>query len=276
MQRIFVGDVQGCAEELEQILGRARAQFGTGYDLLATGDVINRGPGSYRALARVREHVEVGRGQMVLGNHELAFLRVALGLAPSPPSATWNDLLGRPDLASWVDWLLRRPLAVFSSFGSRPFAMVHAAVPPRASLGSLRRLATRLQSRLATDARTLLSEDSSDRDRLARLVSCRSVLADGGWSARQPQDHADSRAQPWHAAWSQAGHDYGVVYGHWAQQGLHVAPGLRGLDTGCVHEGRGAARYLTAWIPDERRRDPFAVPDKSFWHVRARRPYWRD
>ncbi|HEX5635437.1 MAG TPA: hypothetical protein VFX50_19475, partial [Gemmatimonadales bacterium] len=76
------------------------------------------------------------------------------------------------------------------------------------------------------------------------------------------------------AAWARAGHDYGVVYGHWALQGLHVAPRLRGLDTGCVHHGRDRDGFLTAWLPDPRARDPFEVPDERFWHVRAHRPYY--
>ena len=57
-------------------------------------------------------------------------------------------------------------------------------------------------------------------------------------------------------------------------QGLHVAPGLRGLDTGCVHHGRGRAGVLTAWIPDLRRERPFDLPDENFWSVPARRAYY--
>ena len=77
MQRIFVGDIQGCADELEEILARARREFGRDYELWSVGDVVNRGPKSHPALARVREHVEAGRGQLVLGNHEQSSLNKA-------------------------------------------------------------------------------------------------------------------------------------------------------------------------------------------------------
>ena len=80
--------------------------------------------------------------------------------------------------------------------------------------------------------------------------------------------------EAWHAAWSERGHAYGVVYGHWALQGLHVAPGLRGLDTGCVHHNPERDGTLTAWLPDGHADDPFALPDENFWHVPARRQYY--
>ena len=91
------------------------------------------------------------------------------------------------------------------------------------------------------------------------------------WSSRPPSEAA---GVAWHEAWLERGHDYGVVYGHWSLQGLHVAPGLRGLDTGCVHHGRGRDGYLTAWLPDPDAGTPFSVPDERFWRVRARRAYY--
>jgi len=37
-----------------------------------------------------------------------------------------------------------------------------------------------------------------------------------------------------------------VVFGHWAERGLYLADGFRGLDTGCVYGGA-----LTGWCPEE-------------------------
>jgi hypothetical protein len=109
-------------------------------------------------------------------------------------------------------------------------------------------------------------------DALLLITSCRSFGPDGSWSSSEPVPPA----VPWHAAWGGRAHSYGVVYGHWALQGLHVASALRGLDTGCVHHGRGKHQgYLTAWLPKLTREDPFAVPDGEFWQVRAHRRYFR-
>jgi bis(5'-nucleosyl)-tetraphosphatase (symmetrical) len=274
VQRIFVGDIQGCADELEEILARARREFGTAYELWSVGDVVNRGPKSHRALALVREHIEAGRGQLVLGNHELALLACWLGTRSPQPTDTLEDLLERPDLDEWCEWVRRRPLAVAGELGRRPFLLVHASVHPRWTLEDTLAEARANEAVLAAPAREtakgLLLRRS---DGLGRLVSCRSVLSNGGWSKELPELLAG--AEPWHAAWRRAGHRYGITYGHYSMQGLHVADGLRGLDTGCVHHTRGRDGFLTAWLPDPADADPFRVPDGRFWHVLAHRRYYR-
>ena len=273
MQRIFVGDIQGFADELEEILARARRELGSDYELWSVGDVVNRGPKSHRALARVREHVEAGRGQLVLGNHELALLARWLGLRGHQPADTMEDLLERPDLDEWCEWLRRRPLAVAGELGRRPFLLVHAAVHPAWTREAALAAARRVEAELAAPDREVLRSLLVRRsDELGRLVSCRSVLANGGWSKELPE--LFDGAEPWHVAWARAGHDYGVVYGHYSMQGLHVAEKLRGLDTGCVHHQRDRDGFLTAWLPDPRAADPFRIPDTHFWQVRAQRRYY--
>jgi bis(5'-nucleosyl)-tetraphosphatase (symmetrical) len=273
VQRIFVGDVQGCADELEEILARARREYGDDFELWSVGDVVNRGPESHRALARVRERVEAGRGELVLGNHEIALLACWLGVREPQPTDTLDDLLERPDLDEWCEWLRRRPLARAGELGRRPFLMVHASVHPHWTREAALAEACDVEAQLGAPDRDELKRLLVQRsDSLGRLVSCRSVLPNGGWSKELPELLAG--AEPWHAAWRREGHRYGIVYGHWSMQRLHVADGLRGLDTGCVHHERGRDGFLTAWLPDPRDADPFRAPDERFWHVRARRRYY--
>jgi bis(5'-nucleosyl)-tetraphosphatase (symmetrical) len=274
VQRIFVGDVQGCADELEEILARAHREFGSAYELWSVGDLVNRGPKSHRALALVREHVEAGRGQLVLGNHELALLARWLGVRGAQPTDTMEDLLERPDLDEWCEWLRRRPLAVPGELGRHPFVLVHASVHPSWTQGDVLVEARAVEAQFAAPEREALKGVLVRRsDSLGRLVSCRSVLSNGGWSKLLPEELEG--AEPWHAAWRRKGHRYGVVYGHYSMQGLHVRYGLRGLDSGCVHHQRGRDGFLTAWLPDPRDEDPFRTPDVRFWQVRARRRYYR-
>jgi len=277
VQPIFVGDVQGCGAELAELVARADARFGSDWELWLVGDLVNRGPDNLPLLREVRERVERGRARLILGNHELSLLRVAFGLREAQPLDTFGDVLADPDLADWVAWLRRCPLVVAGELGARPFVMAHAAVDPRWTLAEVEARARAVESELGSEdegrARTLLRAGRSDdprADDLGLLTRCRSVGTDGRWSSRDPR----RRAEIWHRVWSERQHGYGVVYGHFAIQGLHVAPGLRGLDTGCVHNGWRRPTALTAWIPDRRRDDPFAVPDAGFWQAEARRRYY--
>lgn len=275
-----MGDVQGCALELEKLLARARAEFDADFDLWIVGDVVNRGPDNLRALELVRELVDSGRGHYVLGNHELILLRVAAGQRALGPLDSLADVLESPEADAWIEWLRRRPIAVSGRLGEQPFVMVHAALHPSWALAELERRARRVEARLGgasrSEAEGLLAAEpaaDADADTLGRVTGCRSVTDAGGWSS-EPPEFAPPGHRAWHEAWSAERHAYGVVFGHWALQGLYVAPGLRGLDTGCVHHGRGRRGFLTAWVPSPGRKAPFSLPDDDFWQVPASRAYY--
>jgi len=279
-QRIFVGDVQGCADELDELIARATAAFGDDFALWITGDLVNRGPDNRRPLEQVRRLIDAGRAEYILGNHEISLLGVAFGVRDLGPNDSFGDVLGSADAGEWIDWLRARPLVVPGRIADQPFAMVHASSHPDWSLSELVAMARRVERRLSgprSDARDFLAADpvgDPERDALGRLTRCRSVTDDGGWSSDEPL--TPDRA--WHHVWSRRGHEHGLVYGHWALQGLHVAKGLRGLDTGCVHHGRGRDGFLTAWLPESRPpvsgNRPFDVPDDRFWQVAAKRRYY--
>lgn len=279
MQRIFIGDVQGCADELHTVCARAKEAFSDEFELWVVGDLVNRGPDNRRALEIVRERVEAGRAEYVLGNHEIHLISAGLGVGELFENDSIEDVLSAPDAAEWVEWLRRRPVVVADELAGQPFAMLHASAAPDWSLEDLVARGRAIGERLAGDrelaAEFLRLEPALDpvRNDLARLTRGRSGDA-AGWSSAPPV----SLEGAWHRAWAAAGHDYGIVYGHWAKQGLHVADGLRGLDTGCVHHGRGRDGFLTAWLPEARPRAgggrTFDAPDDRFWQIPARRRYY--
>jgi len=278
VQRIFVGDVQGCADELDEVIDRARADFGSEFELWLVGDVINRGPDNLRVLGEVRKLRDSGRARVVLGNHEIGLLMKTLGVRKMRKSDTISDILGSPDADEWISWIRMLPLVETGFLGDQAFAMVHASVHPEWTLDELKTFARRAQDSLQEGSFEKLKEfftprDQDDpwRDVVDRLTRCRSVDAEGRWSDEAPTTPEDA----WHARFQQNVHDYGVVYGHWAMQGLHIAQGLRGLDTGCVHHGRGRDGFLTAWLPDAASAHPFDVPDERFWQIPAHRTYYR-
>jgi bis(5'-nucleosyl)-tetraphosphatase (symmetrical) len=279
VQPVFVGDVQGCFSELSELLGRVRSAHGEEFELWLVGDLINRGPSSFEALQLVRALVAEGRARYVLGNHEIWLLESFFGRRSLRHSDTMADLLARPDIDDWVEWIRRRPLVETGELGRRPFAMVHAAAHPDWDLDTLVRRAREAETRLGHPDRSAAErflggevERDVALDALRLMTSCRSVGPAGSWSSAEPV----SPAVPWHAAWSRRAHSYALVYGHWARQGLHVADGLRGLDTGCVHHGRSQDGFLTAWLPQLEREDPFSLPDRDFLQVRAHRRYYRE
>jgi bis(5'-nucleosyl)-tetraphosphatase (symmetrical) len=288
--RIFIGDVQGCADELDELLARAAEAVGEDFEVWSVGDLVNRGPDNRRVLERMRGLHADGRARIVLGNHEIGLLMRWLGVRSLGANDTVADILDAPDAEDWIGWLRTLPLVETGELAGRPFAMVHASVHPGWDLEALARHARRAEQPLrelepAKLRRWLESaptgRDDDPRDVLDRLTRGRSVVDDdGAWSEALPATPADA----WHRRWSERGHDYGIVYGHWALQGLHVEPGLRGLDTACVHHGRDDGRggvsegRLTAWIPCADRshadRAPFDVPDDRFLQVLAKRCYF--
>ena len=272
VQRIFVGDVQGCADELGDLVARVGVSFGRDFELWLVGDIVNRGPANVRVLQQVRALQDSGRARTVLGNHELSLLRVAFGQRALAADDTFQQVLEASAADDWIEWLRRLPVVETGRIGAQHFAMVHASVAPGWSLADLSTFARRVEERLREsrrDAKRLLAAKPSedpDADVLARLTRARSVDARGRWSSREPASPEDA----WHRRWAAHDPGYGVVYGHWATQGLHIARNLRGLDTGCVYHGAYGDRFLTAWLPADEDVAPFAVPDERFWRIAAR------
>ncbi|MBI5434297.1 MAG: metallophosphoesterase [Planctomycetes bacterium] len=237
-RRIFVGDIQGCREELETLLERVR--FDPASDVLEpVGDVVNRGPDS---LGTLRLLVRLGAGG-VLGNHDLHLLRVARGLKESRPADTLDAVLAASDRDELCAWLAARPFVKAWS----DVILVHGALHPEWSdplieLAGLDPLTPNAKSDFATRARY--------------------CAPDG---ARPERDDPPPKPPfaPWFEHWLATKRDpRTLVFGHWAMLGLVVRPGLRGLDTGCVW-----GKSLTAWIAEEDRlvqvpaRKPYAAFD---------------
>ena len=223
-RRIFVGDVQGCLEELELLLEEVR--FDPERDELhPVGDLVNRGPDSLGVLRLARR---LGAGG-VLGNHDLHALLRGRGERGPKRRDTLDALLAAPDRDELLGWLARRPLVRAWD----DLVCVHAGVSP-----------TWVDPVVMLEGRDPL--DGSTETGFAvgvRWCDANGERPEADW----PPPGAPYR--PWYEFWQErADETRTIVFGHWASGGLVVKDRVRGLDSGCVWGKR-----LSAWIAEEDR-----------------------
>src|SRR3954453_15897847 len=97
-----IGDVQGCFDELRQLLDRC--QYTKDRDRLwFVGDLVNRGPKSLEVLRFVRELGD--RAVTVLGNHDLHLVTQHEGFERPRADDTFRDVLAAPERRELIDWL---------------------------------------------------------------------------------------------------------------------------------------------------------------------------
>ena len=280
MQPIFIGDVQGCAEELEELLARARAHTPRAFTHGWSADLVNRGPGSLAVLRRVRELVDAGRARTVLGNHEIGLLMTAAGLREQKPLDSFGDVLGASDAAQWLEWLRRRPLLEVGQLGRQRFAMVHAAVHPDWSLRRARAAgeAGRGAPRGAGSARGHRVARAPIRA-ATKIGICSAASRSAAASRRRAAGRRSCRAAP-------------------SRSGTAVGPRVAMITAWCMGTGRcractsrracaasipaacttgaGATERSRRGSPDPDAAIPFERPDERFWQIPARRVYYSD
>jgi bis(5'-nucleosyl)-tetraphosphatase (symmetrical) len=270
MARWAIGDVQGCCDELEQLLARIR--FSGGRDRLwFVGDLVNRGPRSLKALRLV--HALGDNAVSVLGNHDLHLLAVALAGEKLRKNDTLSEILAAPDRDELLEWLLLLPLAHFEP--EHADLLLHAGVLPQWSVALTLQLAGEVQHALRDDPRMLLSGmygDQPDRwqatlagpDRLRFAINVltrlRFCTADGRVDFKQKgkPDSAPKPWLPWFKVPGRASREQRIVFGHWSALGFHSERGVLALDTGCVWGGA-----LTAVNLDDPEAPPVSVPSRQ-------------
>lgn len=265
-----VGDVQGCFDELQQLLRRVGYRRGSDR-LWFVGDLVNRGPKSLDVLRFVAELGDDAR--VVLGNHDLNLVAIAAGARKLRSRDTVQQILDASDGDALIDWLTRQPLLVREH--GIPYTMTHAGLPPQWDVDEAARRAGEVESALAGEHRTDFLQHMYG-DNPARwkskltgwkrlrfitnaLTRIRYVDTEGRLDFNQsgpPGSQPDSLV-PWFESTGRRSHGEAIVFGHWAtlqiEQALDPVHRVFHLDTGCVWGGR-----LTALRLDDGRY--FSVP----------------
>ncbi len=232
--RWLVGDVQGCARELDDLL-----RF-VGFDpardeLWCVGDLVNRGPESLETL-RLWRDVD---GHGVIGNHDIYALLAASGARSRKRADDLQPLFDADDRDALLGRLRALPALVrLAGPGvADDVWCVHAGLDPRWT--DLDATAAELES-AAHDDDWLQSDDVS----FATRVRCCTADGESCRFSGRPEE-----CPPPHRPWDELYRGpLRVVHGHWAMRGHYRTPLVIGLDSGCCYGGS-----RTAWCHEEDR-----------------------
>ena len=259
-----VGDVHGCYNELKKLI--KIIDFDKNHDeLLLTGDIIGRGPNPLEVVNLIMDLGD--RAQFVLGNHDLNFLSIALGLKKAKKKDNLDKLLNSKNLDNIIDFFLSKPLMYIHP--SSPIFLAHAGINPKWDLDKAYTLAKEVEEVLKnrTTAISFLSEMFGDlpnewndnltgNDRYRFITNSftrmRFCYPDGKLELNHkstPENGIADGLVPWYELHTEPfdkNNQYTLIFGHWAALGgRYCHPKAKNLDTGCVWGNK-----LTMWCYD--------------------------
>ena len=255
-----IGDIQGCYDELIQLLDKIK--FKDDKDQLwFTGDLVNRGPKSLQTLRLIRA---MGANAIaVLGNHDLHLLATAYDHLKPGRKDTLDDILEAPDKEELLEWLRLRPLMhVDNDLG---LAMVHAGLHPHWSIEQAQTLAHEVESILRSDKHiTFYKHMYGDKPRMwaddlegwsrlrfiTNIFTCLRYCDAAGKTSMNTKGAPGTQPKglhPWFEIKTRRSKNNEIIFGHWStltlvkkQRFINVYP----LDTGCLWGGKLTAMRI--------------------------------
>ncbi|GAB1233131.1 symmetrical bis(5'-nucleosyl)-tetraphosphatase [Ferrigenium sp. UT5] len=250
-----IGDIQGCYDELQQLLEQIR--FDPAQDKLwFVGDLVNRGPGSLEVLRLVKS---LGDSAItVLGNHDLHLIAVDAGIGQLHKSDTLDEILAAPDREALLHWLRHQRLM----HAEGEHVLVHAGLLPQWTVGQALGLAHEVESVLRSENHSAFLEQMygntpqgwddglAGYKRLRVIVNAftrlRVCTPQGGmeFKFKGEVENIPDGYVPWFEVSGRKSADATVIFGHWSALGLKVEPKVIALDTGCLWGGPMTAMRL--------------------------------
>lgn len=126
---IFIGDVHGCFDELEKLLNKLDLKGSE--RLIFVGDLINKGPHSFKVLNKVRSIA----AEVILGNHEIKFLEYLKSGEDTQKDKyqcfkPLKEQITADKSFDWVEYISSFPLYI----EEKDFLCVHAGIDSKLSL----------------------------------------------------------------------------------------------------------------------------------------------
>lgn len=244
MSTFVIGDVQGCYDQLLELL--CLIDFSPQQDSLwFTGDLVNRGPKSLEVLRFVSS---LPHAMTVLGNHDLTLLALAYTHKPILKH-TLTPILLADDREMLLTWLRKQPLFYENLHFNT--VLVHAGIPPQWSIGQTKEFAKEVEDYLCSGHFTDLLENMFGNDPsywdanltgwermrfiINSLTRMRFCEPNGklNLSAKGNLESASSTLIPWFN-FPRHWQNKRILFGHWAAlEGKTTQPQAIALDTGC-------------------------------------------
>ena len=248
MATYFVGDLQGCYDELQMLL--TQVNFDPSEDkLYLVGDLVARGDKSLECLQLVRSLGN--QAQSVLGNHDLHLLSTAVGLKKIKARDHVDAIFDAPDFADLIDWVRAQPLLVH--LPEKNLLMCHAGISPDWDLSTTVACAQEAEQVLRSENFTGLlgnmygeepdrwSNDLTGWARLRYIINAftrmRFCYPDHRleFECKLPVEQAPEGIVPWFELDNPLYKEQQIIFGHWASLLGHPMPAnIYALDTGCV------------------------------------------
>ena len=246
-----IGDLQGCFYSFQSLLNAVN--FNKSEDeLWLVGDLVNRGQGSLEVLDwcyKNRDSIKI-----VLGNHDLHFLAVALKAKSISTKDTFEPILKNKNLSKFIDWFLSIPLA----YGNDKYLMVHAGIYPSWPTKLTIQLSNEITFELNKNPKIFLkemygnlpsiwNENDIKEDRLRFAINTmtrmRALNQDGSinFSFKENINKLPSNLTPWYLFPAEERREF-ILSGHWSAIGIQVYTKGITLDSGCVW-GRKLSAY---------------------------------
>lgn len=263
-----VGDVQGCYDELRQLLDALK--FDPAVDRLwLVGDLVNRGPHSAPVLRYVKSLGD--RAVAVLGNHDMHLLALSQGNLRKAGDGDLDDVLRADDRDELVDWLRHRPFLHRDTEAG--YTMIHAGLPPEWDVATAQSCAGEVEAVIRGDgfrdyAHAMYgnkpdrwSPDLRGMDRLRFITNCFTRLrycAPDGKVNLKPKGAPGTQPAPfvpWFDVPGRRSAGERILSGHWSTLGYLARNNVWSLDSGCLWGGK-----LTALRIDLDAPQPFHLP----------------
>ncbi len=122
MHRLIIGDIHGCYDELQALL--EKAGLGADDEIIAIGDIVDRGPASDKVLAFFQT---TPHAYSIMGNHERKHIRSFRGqLEPAASQTITRHQIGEAAYPAAIDFMSQ-----FRNYLELPEALlVHAFFEP--------------------------------------------------------------------------------------------------------------------------------------------------